>query len=695
MFSLKSIPVSRKLVLTILLACSVIGTFILGLTFRYLVLQAQMAAIGPDMPFTLESALHYRRVKMMHDRGKLPEIDEAIQYPEGIKISEIDSISSEPVQANLAKLFPSSVPFPDRIRWIESGWFCLTIPLLVLMMRYWTGSWVSGFITGILYAISMSSVIRSTGQEISRENFAFPFMAGFYLFAARYFHSPDGVFRNRWALCAGLFFSLALIAWDMTQFMVGVFALGFSFHVLVRGTRLNRKYAVFFMYITGAVILTGLIHPYYRFHGLAFSPLVLWMISALAVSGYFFYRHAVTPSESAGRCARFVQRWVFPVLILMGPVAILLAAGVFSAYGASYEHFAELMVAKIRFLNVKPTDPSLMTYYQRIMWVPSLHSATWVLTKWYFPLTVWVSGIIALVASITSFKRPDPLISHWTLLFGISVAAFVLFVRFHVFVGLSSAVLAGWAYGRIKDSAIGWRASLIFILALVMMAEGGHTLRQRHSMGRPNVYYPELRELSEWLLREVAPDPILANMGVSAYIAAYGKCAIVIHPKFEDPIIRAKLEHYGELLFGADEKALRDWMDELGVSYFVYSKGEFAAEKPEYQMRYFVNKMDPPESVAARRFEREDETLRYFKRLWGNRKYVVYRTFSRQDEETAALKADGAMELFYQGNLDRAEKLAIEALEMDIMQEKALQVMKHVGSLRDQGFNTNRELPAR
>lgn len=694
MLSLSSIPVSRKLLLNILLVFAVVGTFILGLSVRYLVLEAQKATIGPEMPFTLESALHYRRVKMMHDRGRLPEIDESIQYPEGIRISEIDSISSEPVQATLARWFPDSVPFPDRIRWIESGWFCLTMPLLVLLMRYWTGSWMAGFITSILYALSLSSVIRSTGQEISRENFSFPLMTACFLFAAKYFHAADGIYRKRWALCSGLFLSLALIAWDMNQFLVGVGALGFSIHVIAHGRRLNKALVQYALFIAASVVITGLVHPYYRFHGLAFSPLVLWMASALAASAYFMYGRKPEVEGQGVQADIVLNRWGYPLLILVGPVAIMLIAGFSGAYGASYEHFFELLAAKIKFMNVKPSDPSLMTYYQRIMWVPSLHSATWGLTKWYFPLTLWVSGVIALVAFITSFKRPDPLIRYWILLFGLSIVAFVLFVRFHVFVALSGAVLAGWSCGRLKNAAIGWRAALVLLMALVIMAEGGHTLRQRYAMGRPNVYYQELRELSDWLLKEVAPEPVLANMGVSAYIAAYGKCAIVIHPKFEDPTIRRKLEHYGELLFGSDEKALRDWMDELGVHYFVYSKGEFAAEKPEYQMRYFVNKMDPPDSVAARRFERDDETLRYFKRLWGNRKYVVYRTFSRQEGETAALKADGAMEMFYQGNLDRAEKLAIEALEIDLMQEKALQVMKHVGSLREQGFKANRERPA-
>jgi len=674
-----SCRVSKKQVIYILLLFGLIGVYAAGLTIRREVLRAQMEYIGDDMPFTLESALHFRRVKMMYDRGFLPEIDEAVQYPEGIRIREIDSVSSEPVQAFLAGLFPESVPFAARIRWIEAGWFCLSLPLLVWLMRTWTGSWSAGWVTGLLYAVSLASVLRTTGQEISRENFAFPFLIATYVSAVLSINAGSPVRQWWWGMAVGLFTALSLIAWDMSQYLLGIAALGMVIHLLVHGERLNPRVKFIFGFITVAVILTGLLHPYHRHHGLAFSPMTLWLVSIWA-AGVFF----LTGRPKAGAC----RRWLYPLLIMFGPVGLLLAAGLTGAYGASYEHFAELIIAKIRFMNIKPDDPSLMTYYQRIMWVPSLHSATWGLTKWLFPFTVWLSGLIALIAWVITWKRPDPLINHWILLFVISVLAYILFVRFHVFVVLSSAVLAGWACGKLRHVGIGWQAPVVFIMMLAIMAEGMHTLRQRYVMGRPNVYYEELKELADWLKDRIAPSPVLANMGVSAYVAAYGKCPIVIHPKFEDPTIRERLFQYGTLLFGEDEKALRDWMDDLGVEYYIYSKGEFSREKPELQMRYFVNRMNPPDSAPARRFEREDDTLRYFSRQWGNRKYVVYKAMSRNMERSAQGAADQAMEYLQVGNLDEAEQMAVEALTVDRMHEKALQVIRHAGSLREQGFRS-------
>jgi len=688
MFSFNKLSFSGKRAGQIFLLLSLIGVFAVGLSVRREVLNVQFASVGADMPFTLESALHFRRVKMLFDRGQLPVIDEAIQHPEGIKIREIDSITSEPVQAFLAGLFPDSMSFSARIRWIESGWFCLSIPLLMIMMRVWTGSWLAGFISALLYAVSLASVLRSTGQEISRENFAMPWLVASYSCAALYLCRPEMIRRSVWLFATGILLAMSLIAWDMIQYVLGLITLSVMAHILFRVKGFKKDVIKLYAAIVVSIFLVAVFHPYYRFHGLAYSPLMLWMIGVF-IAGIYRQRHmsdSFTPNNHVDSKLSWKTRWLYPLLIMLGPVLLVLAVGLTGAYGTSYAHFAELLMAKIKFLNVKPADPSLMSYYQRIMWVPSLHSATWGLTLWLFPCTLWLSGLVAIVAVVITLKRPDPLIYHWILFFGVSVAAYILFFRFHVFVALAVAVLIGWMYGQMKDISILWRGLVLVVITFSIVIEARHTYEQRLAMGRPNVYYQELKELADWLREEVAPSPVLANMGVSAYIAAYGKCPIVIHPKFEDPSIRIRLQEYGELLFGSDEKSLRDWMDEHQVAYYVYSKGEFAKEKPEYQMRYFANMMNPPDSVPAKRFESDDQTLRYFTRMWGNRKYVVYKVISQQDESDAATVASQAMAALTSGELESAEVLAIEAVKLDRMQEDALRVLRHVGSLREQGF---------
>ena len=630
---------------------------------------------------------------MYFDRGFLPEIDEAIQYPEGIKIREIDSVSSEPLVAFMARIFPEAMPFPDRIRWIEASWFCLSIPLMALALRLWTGAWIPGLAAAFLYAVSLAAVLRTTGQEISRENFAFPWLLAACATAAGYYRS-NGSRSVIWLAGFSLASAFTLIGWDMMQYMVGLTALGMMIHTLTGGNRVDRKLIVLFSALVVSIGCTGLLHPYYRFHGLIFSPLFAWLLSIGAGMWYLVHQLGkVTVGLPEPRLSWTRKPWVHALLIMLLPPLLLMTIGLTGSYGASYAHFGELLIAKVRFLNHKPADPGLMTYYQRIMWVPSLHSATWELTKWHFPFSLWLSSAFGIAAWFISRKRPDPFIRFWILVLVVSLLAFVCFVRFHVFVVLAISMLAGWMCSRLAFDSVFSRIVVVSVVLFAGVFEGTHTMRERMNMGRPNVYYQHLSDLAGWLKEHVAPEPVLANMGVSAYIAAYGKCPIAIHPKFEDPVIRSRLEEYGKLVFGANEKELRDWMDDLGVEHFVYSKGEFASIKPEYQMRYFVNMMDPPDHVPARRFERDDDSLRYFHRLWGNEKYVVYQIITRADESLATELAAKAEVEMTAGRLDRAESLAMEAIEIDRRNERALKVLRHVGSLIEQGVHQRSGAP--
>jgi len=670
-----------------LLAVCLVGTYAVGLSIRRDVLDAQVDQVGPDLPFTLESALHYRRVKIHYDRGFLPERDDMIQYPEGINIREIDGVTSEPVYAFLAHWFPAEMPFANRMRWLEAGWFCLSIPLLAVAVRLWTGSWAAGFLAALFYAVAMPSVLRSTGQELSRENFAVPGLMAAMVAAAAYLRAEGRTGRWWWIL-----FSLAcgftLMAWDLMQFMVGMIALGMTLHVGAMKHPVNARLVSLLSGLLVAVIYLGLMNPYHRHHGLLFSPMTVWLLG-LWLAGH------VRMAQPAWllRHGRVPPLFRLGMIMIAPPVLVLGLSGMIGAYGASYGHFGDLLFAKIRFLNEKPADPALLSYYQRIMWVPSLHSATWELTTWLFPYSIWITGAFSIVAWFISRHRQDPLIRFWLLVFGISLLAYVLFVRFHVFVALAMAFILGWMCSW-KALGSWWIRTVAVVLVLAAcVAEGMHTSRQRYAMGRPNVYYQEMTELAQWLEKHVSPEPVLANMGISASIAAYGKCSIVIHPKFEDPSIRQRLEQYGNLLFGDDEKALRDWMDALGVRFFVYAKGEFAREKPEYQMRYFVNRMDPPESSPARRFERDDESLRYFRKKWGNRKYTVYETLRVGESNRADALVELAAEHLAAGRLADAEARAMQALTIDQQHDQALKIMRHVGSLVEQGVRVEPGVP--
>ena len=138
-------------------------------------------------------------------------------------------------------------------------------------------------------------------------------------------------------------------------------------------------------------------------------------------------------------------------------------------------------------------------------------------------------------------------------------------------------------------------------------------------------YAEETDALMEHLRRFVAPEPVLANFGISAAIATYGGCPVVLHPKFETPEIRRKVQEYGEALFLGDEDEFRGWMEAQGATVYVHSMGEFATIQPGLQMRYMVNALEPATNAAARLFEQRPEELQHFQAQFANRKYRVFR----------------------------------------------------------------------
>jgi len=150
--------------------------FASGLAVRRAVLSAQYERYGRPLPFDLESALNFRYVRMLFETGALPVIDSQVQYPLGVVVRQTYETGSEYICAFLARLFPKSIALDERVRWISAGWFCLGITALILWIWWWQGSLWGAALGGAYYAFSIASVIRSTGQELSHENFALPLL---------------------------------------------------------------------------------------------------------------------------------------------------------------------------------------------------------------------------------------------------------------------------------------------------------------------------------------------------------------------------------------------------------------------------------------------------------------------------------------------------------------------------------------
>ena len=614
-----------------------------GLGIRQTVLRAQTDGAGAELPFTLESALQFRRVREIAETGTLREVDRDVFYPDGVRVRETYSVFSEYVEAGLAGCLPGDWTLTRRVRWVEVGWFCLGIPLLALWIWRLTGSAVGGAVAGVFYAVGLASVIRSTGQELSRENFALPLLIAHYAAAAGATRGATARAQWGWAVVSALALALALISWDLIQYPIGlgmVFTAGRLLRDRGDDPAERRVWCLGF----AALALAGLINPYLRAHGFAAGPVMLLGWGILAA---WFVRGPR-------------RRWIRLACILL-PLAVDALAS--SGFQQSYGHFGELLAAKIRFLNRKPLDPARLSFNQRVMWVPALHSANTRLTFTLFPAIVPLSlaGLPVLLRRSGRFPNAESL--RLVGQAGVSLIAFWLFVRFHVFL----AIYLSAGMGLLAAAAVcrrGWTRGLILAaLALGAAVETDQVLEDPRQWGRSGVYYQELAELTDWLREHVRPEPVLANFGTSASILTYAGCPILLHPKFESKPIRDRFEAYTKELFTGTEASFRDFADREGAGYYVHGKGEFAPRAPViYQMRYFAGVLDPPPSVPARRFEEGAEPLEFFRLVWENHKYKVYRIRTRADAFAADLLAREARRALEEGDLDAAETAALRCL---------------------------------
>ena len=668
-------PIPRPQLKTVAIA---VALYFLAVAVRLFVLSSQIRENHGALPFTRESAIQWWMTREVHDTGALPSPTRSLQHPDEVDLRRMHSVGAEYAYAALARLLPGSLPLDQRVRWASVLLFCLSVPLLSLYAReIFQRSHLAQGLTGLLAAVCAANVARSSGVELSRENFSLPFFAAFLWLEARSLReSRSRASALTAALCAGV----AVCTWDMV--LVGLWLWWLCrYAAWFRG----RENAVPVLpWLAGILLACGLANPYLRAHG-------FWHGSfPVAVGALALWGRVVATKRT---------RWA--------PVLALLAIGGINAAldGGRYGHFGTLLWAKLRYWNIKPQDPALLTYDQRMLWTPALNSSSWPLTKAFFPCIGWASLIgMFLCASARrteKFQRAtDPVVFLL-----VSLVSYVFFFRFHVFLILAmSVVLGGWAARMRSWNGLRFFSSGFLLLA-VLTGETWHTLRKADPVtyqekralasagktGRLDEVEPFLsmdpeqirfqNELVEWLGREHRGEPVLANFGISGPILAYAGCPVLLHPKFESKDIRERVRVYAERLFKEPEPAMREWAVAHGARWLVFSIGEFSPYGVDQQLRYMVDALDPaPESLARKldlRVKDEFEFmarrprklawdhLRLFRLRWVNTKYAVFQIVDPRDEELARDFLGLARLAAAAGDWKNAAKRAVSALGHD------------------------------
>lgn len=634
-----------------------------GVKVRRTVLDAQRV-IGADgtehLPFTLESALAFRRVMQCYRDGSLPAHDPAIEYPEGINPRANDTVLAAGPYAAAVRTWPGSTTgFEERLRWLSLLWWTLSIPALFVAVKVGTrGSTAAAAMATALYAVAISAVARSMGQELSHENDAWPFlMAHVACWVVAAMSAKRFRWRVVWGCVGAVSLALALCLWDLTQYYLGAVALFAALRGLV-GRLPKREAFAFHVPLAVAVLAVAVLDPYHRAHHLFLSPLVALLVATplttLVHSRPAPPHHAAAPDAAPRRRTLLIRTGL---LLILPALAALISLIFFRA--EAYGHFFSLLMAKLRFLNQRPQNPALLTFSQRVLWVPALNSLDSAeLHKW-FPAILWPSTFVAILAfwpraARFLFEVPPPpeqsvaeRISRGTaapqeIFLGpltptfvasfhlLSLLTTILFARFQIFLAVTACALSAVLFRRIAAPG-GWRGvrtlAAFALFGLVFYAEASQTLTDPKRWGHQNPYLKETDALIAALRKDVTPDPVLAVFGVSSSIAAYADCPILLQPKFESPAVRRHTEAFWEALFKGDEEDFVAFMREHRMPVYVHSMGQLATHGWELSPRYMVDALEPPTNAVVRIFEgnEPEKALKHLVPVYANRKYRIFR----------------------------------------------------------------------
>ena len=337
------------------------------------------------VPFTIESAMMYGYTLDIASGKGVPSSDRQLVGMEDLTPWSQMNMGLEWFLGygyRLKSLIFKDGPYTDYETRFESNpglahwaafqirlWASLTTGFIFLWLIVLGCKWRFALFGGLLHAVALSSIARATGQDLVRGEFCIPLIIGSFLLAHWIYR------RGSWWRALLLFISVALAfaTWDLCQMLFGCWAL-FELLRIALGGRVTpeRRLAWFAIYM--AIAFNALFVPFHKVYMLLQSPLMLVVMPALMLMLFWGFK-----------LNAFWKRLALILLALGVLYGIWLLAVRTPEYDSAYKHFGAAMSAKLKFMNVKPIDPNLLTYDARIMWTPSMHSATWGIACSFFP----------------------------------------------------------------------------------------------------------------------------------------------------------------------------------------------------------------------------------------------------------------------------------------------------------------------
>lgn len=548
---------------------------------------------------------------------------------------------------------------PRMAQWMSAQmrlWASLTSGLIFLWLLILRVPRVWAVGAGLLHAVALAGIARATGQDLVRGEFCIPLVMASVVLAYWTYANPKAW---KWIPLFATTF-LAFVTWDLCQMLFSCWCL-VELLRLALGFRAGRGRVIAWTAIAAAVLLNALVVPFNVQYCLIRSPLI-WAALPSLFFAFWFERRIRSRDFRFRRVVRFAA---------IAGVFVALHFGVWKTWGntpeyaSNYDHFSTTMKAKLEHFNVKPSDPALLEYDARMMWTPSMHSATWEIATSFFPsflfgrqysflplrfllgdLPLSLGLCAALLFGVALFRIPREeflkTISMTLLPFVFAVGftvGFIYIVRYHefliIFLCVSLALLGTifwkafrWAPEKVDPALpytklhgmrrllLAFRILLVVPFIVLLLWE---TLISLNTMRRytGDVAMRETAQLIAWFRSArsaVEGQGVAANFTIGPMLKAYAGCGIAMNPQFGMKRIRDATQEYIQTLYYGTEDELAEYCESRNVRYVVYNHG---ATHPSgvYGTRYIAGPDPLPDSAPAVRMNRAPERLKNFVRI--------------------------------------------------------------------------------
>ncbi len=589
--------------------------------------------------FAAEGAAHFRYTEMVAEGRPVPALDVPAQAPEGLRVFRETSIAMEYLVGWTYRLIPGDKPdLSSYVRYFTAFFFSLAIlPLALLSARLWKSPG-AGMLTALLFAAALPLVARSSGFDYLRENVALPLIA-FHLFFYVSACAGGGAAKP---VLSGVFLLAALASWQGTQFYLAPFlAFVLLRGILAEATCPERRAA---RSLVCSIAVAGAIVPFLREGRFLLSAPAALAAAVLAVdlaAPRIFGRRP----RRAGRKARpdgGISRAGKAAIAALAVAAVILPAVLSGGHFASYAHFFDLVLYKLRYLR-KPDDPRLLPFDARAFWVGPFNSPD-ALHFFVFalPTLLLLPGPLALLAWRARRRESEAQIVLAFL--AVFFFLFLLMQRLLPLFGFFAAIAAGGNVPLFLQARSPRRfATPAFVVSIAVVAiflfqdfgwEGNRDYWRRiaRTLKVPPrarfAIYPGARDVEgdmlAWVRGNVEPGAVVMSLHyLSPQVLAYTGRATNLNDFFESPRLRRKAERLLASLYSSEDDLYRFCAGQ-GSDYLLVSCAvgcDPTKDSPLYQ----AGLVNMPPGCAAYRLMFEPEKLARFDLVYENEMYRLFR----------------------------------------------------------------------